>query len=45
MIAFFLLRGHPLEKLVNLSLMDKIFYNAVMQKELERQRKEGASYG
>lgn len=41
MIAFFLLRGHQLEKLLNLSLIDKIFYNAVMNKEIERQNKGG----
>lgn len=45
MIAFYLLRGHPLDRLVNLPLMDKIFYNAVMQLELERKAKERERYG
>lgn len=45
MISFFLLRGHPLDRLLNLSLMEKIFYNAVMQKENERLRKAGVPYG
>lgn len=44
MIAFYLLRGHPLDRLVNLPLMDKIFYNAVMQLEFEHKAKERERY-
>ncbi len=37
MLSFFLLRGHRLDYLLNLTLSEKLFFNAVMQMEQKRE--------